>query len=72
MLITKLKTEKYVVIQCNMKVVYITTNLKVNMYYVTCECHMDGYTKVIYYMILGKYLLTALVLNLLKSSISSR
>ena len=61
-------------IQWNKQAGSITTNIKVKIYFtlpelsatktVTWKCHVDDYAKVRYGMILGRYLLTALVLNM--------
>ena len=62
------------VIQWHMQAGNITTNLRVKRNFtlpelsatkiVTCSCHVDDSAKVKYYIILGRYLLTSLGLNL--------
>ena len=70
----KLNTKKNAVIQWYTQVGNITTNLKVKIYFtlpepsatkiVAWSCHVDDSTKGAYGIILGRDLLTALVLNL--------
>ena len=65
------------VMKCHMQAGTITTNLKVKIYFtlpklsatkiVTSNCNVDDSAKGIYYMLLGRYILTCLGLNLKKS-----
>ena len=73
-LIVKLNTKVDAMMQCNTQVGSITTNMKAKVYFtlpepsatniVAWNCHADDSAKVAYDIILGRYLLTALVLNL--------
>ena len=73
-LIKKLKTKEGTVMQWHTQAGNIATNLKVNIYFtlpkfsateiLTWECHMGEYTKGKYDMILGRYILKALKLNI--------
>ena len=72
--ISRINPKKDAVTQWHTQAGNITTNLKVNIYMtlpginatknVTLNFHVDDSAKVIYNMILGRYILTALVLNL--------
>ena len=72
-IIEKLHSEKYAVMQWLTRAGNITTNNKVKVYFtlpvisathiVTWKCHVDDSAQGSYYTILGKYLLTELVLN---------
>ena len=73
-LFEKLNPEKDAMMQWHMQAVNTTTNIKVKMYFtipalssmnvVIWKCQVDEYANGIYDMILGRYLLTELVLNL--------
>ena len=73
-LISRTNTKYDAMIQWHTQVAIITTNIKVKIYFtlpelsaaktVTWKCHVDDYAKVRYGMILGRYLLIDLVLNL--------
>ena len=73
-LVFKLYLEKYAMMQCHMQVGNIITNLKVKVDFnlpslsatnvMTWKCHVDDSANGGYDMILGRYLLTELELNL--------